>query len=77
MCSPCKTRLRIDITVRVVVMRHIYRQPFSEVALILCIECHPVILRMSHDENALSSLCEDDEHPNLVRLSKYLKSCVG
>ena len=61
MGSPGKQRLVVRVVIRIIIFRKIDRKPFSEISLIFSIECHTVILRMSHNKNLTAIVCHCKE----------------
>ena len=73
MCSPCKKWLLCAVIVwDNNSPAFSIGSPFAQIPLILLIQCHPVVLRMSHHKNLSSILCHDKVCSCLFRLCQNL-----
>ena len=68
MGSPQKQRLVFRVIIWIIILWHVNRQAFGQISFVFLIQGHPVIFRMSHNENLAASLSHSQEHSGFLGL---------
>lgn len=76
MCSPGQHWFLLWIVVRIIILRNLWIQSFSHISLILGIQCHSIILRMSHYKDLTSILRHAKINSCFFRICKNCDSVI-